>query len=254
MALTENRDVDHYIDQEIRTLRVAGAAHIYKGAFVGLAETGYARPLLAGDKFVGLAYDEADNTAGGDAATTVRVYTLGDFGHPLAGATAADTGRPVFASDDETLTFDATGNSFVGLAQDVSSAGEVILRLDPDRRHVRTITFVVDDLAAGTDLPTRAIHAFSAEGWIVAARAVNQDTTATGISSGSTCVVTLAINAGTIVTETFDSSNVFPAINEASELGPLACVHAASGDILTLTVTNGATADPGPFLVQVDIV
>lgn len=133
MPLTANRDVDHYIDQELRSFQVAAAAHIFKGAFVGLTTGGYARPLVAGDAFVGIAYEEIDNTAGADGDLSVRTYTLGDFGHPLGGAAASNIGDAVYASADDTLTFTSTGNSYVGFAVDVPAAGEIILRLDPFR-------------------------------------------------------------------------------------------------------------------------
>lgn len=129
MALSVNRDVDHYVDQELRSYSVAGGAHVYKGGFVGLASDGYVQPLTAGAALVGLAYEEADNSAGSDGDETVRVFTFGDFGHALSGATVADIGRAVFASDDETLTFDSGGNTFVGYVQDVPSANDIILRL-----------------------------------------------------------------------------------------------------------------------------
>jgi hypothetical protein len=129
MALTANREVDHYVDQELRSYPVAGGAHVYKGGFVTLSAGGYAEPLAAGHRFAGLAYEEANNT-GADGARRVRVFTLGDFGHALGGATLADVGRPVFASADNTLTFTPGGNTFVGYVKDVVAADEIVLRLD----------------------------------------------------------------------------------------------------------------------------
>jgi len=133
MALTANRDVDHYIDQELRTFRLAASAHVYKGGFVGLTSGGYARPLVDGDPFVGIAYEEADNTAGDDGDVAVRVYTLGDFGHALAGAAIENLGDAVYASADDTLTFTATGHSYVGVVLDVPASGQILLRIDPFR-------------------------------------------------------------------------------------------------------------------------
>ena len=130
MALTENRDLDHYIDQELRTFAVAASSHIYKGAMVGLDSNGYARPLVAGDPFVGIAYEESDNSAGANGDTSVRLYTLGDFGHALAGASQTQVGDAVYASADDTLTFTSTSNSYVGVAIDVPASGNIILRLD----------------------------------------------------------------------------------------------------------------------------
>src|SRR5918992_991677 len=103
MALTANRDVDRYVDQELRTLPVKGSTHIYKGAFVGLS-SGYARGLVAGDGFMGIAYEDVDNTAGADGALSVRVFTLGDFEHALTSASRANNRAAVYASDDATLT------------------------------------------------------------------------------------------------------------------------------------------------------
>ena len=130
MALTKNREVDHYVDQELRSYQVAAGEHVYKGAFVGLAASGYAEPLVAGRPFVGIAYEEADNANGQDGDATVRVFTLGDFGLTLPGAGVGSTGQAVFASDDATLTFETDGTSFVGYVQDVIAPNEIVLRLE----------------------------------------------------------------------------------------------------------------------------
>ncbi len=130
MALTANLELDHYVDQELRAFGVAAAVHIYKGALIGLTTAGYARPLVAGDACVGIAYEEVDNSAGTNGSVTARVYTLGDFGHALPGANQTQVGDPVYASADDTLTFTATANSYVGFAIDVPSADNIILRLD----------------------------------------------------------------------------------------------------------------------------
>lgn len=103
---------------------------MYKGAVVGLSTGGYAQPLTAGDPFVGVAYEEMDNTGGADGDKSVRVYTLGDFGHTLSGAAVTNIGDAVYASADDTLTFTSTSNSYVGYAIDVPTGGEIILRLE----------------------------------------------------------------------------------------------------------------------------
>jgi len=130
MALSANREVDRYVDQELRSYPVAASTHVYKGAFVTLNASGYAEPLSAGDRFVGLAYEEADNSSGANADIRVRVFTLGDFGHTLTGATVADVGRAVYAGADNTLTFTPGGNTFVGYVKDWVTTNEIIVRLD----------------------------------------------------------------------------------------------------------------------------
>ncbi len=252
MALTKNRDVDHYVDQELRTFQVAAAKRIFKGGNVGLSAAGYAQPLIAGDPFVGIAYEEADNTSGAAGALTVRVYTVGDFGHTLSGATIAHLGRPVFASADDTLTFTAMGNSYVGYVQDFVTTNEIILRIDPERAKVKTIIHAVEDLGAGADIAARAVHHFDNAGWLVSARVVNQATAAAGIDNANTCVVTLTTDAGAVVSTTFNATTVFPTANTKFDMGALSNTQVRGGYIMTLAVTNGATANPGPFLVEVD--
>ena len=254
MPLTANRNVDHYVDQELRTLQVAAAKHIFRGAFVGLNSAGYAEPLVAGEPFVGIAYEQIDNTAGANGAMSVRVYTEGDFGQSLTGATVANIGRPVFASADNVLTFTASANSYVGLVQDVPAANEIILRIGPNRGPVKTILHAVENLGAGADIAVRAVHAFNSDAWILAARVVNQSIAAAGINDANTCVVQLATGAGAVATTTFNTTVLFPSVNASFDMGALTNVHALPGHVLTLAVTNGATADPSTFLVEVDYV
>lgn len=128
MPLTANRDVDRYVDQELRTLPVRASARIYKGAFLGW-NVGYVRPLVAGDSFAGIAYEEMDNTEGGDGERFVRVFTTGDFEHVLTGASRTNNRSPVYASADNTLTTTASANSFVGYQIEVPGSNTIVLRI-----------------------------------------------------------------------------------------------------------------------------
>jgi len=254
MALTASRQVDRFVDQELRTFRVKGTTKIYRGAFLGITSAGFLRGLAAGDVFAGIAYEEIDNSAGADGAKVARVYTLSDFQVSVSGAAQTDCGRPVFASADDTLTFVAAGNSYVGIVQDFVSSGVVIVRIDPTRKLVKTVTHLVEDLGAGADIAARAIHGFDQDGWIVSARIVNQATTATGIDAGNTCVVALAVTAGAVASKTYTNTVVFPAANTQDSLGTITNPHCPKGDVVTLAVTQGATANAGPFLLQIDCV
>jgi hypothetical protein len=130
MALSANREVDRYVDQELRSFQVAASAHVYKGGFVGL-NSGYARALTASDQCVGIAYEEGDNSSGSAGDITVRVYTQGDFLHTLSGAALTNIGDAVYASADDTLTFTSSGNSLVGVCTDVPETNKIILRVNP---------------------------------------------------------------------------------------------------------------------------
>lgn len=156
MALSANREVDHYVDQELRTGAVAASMHIYKGALVEWGPTGYLRPVTGAGQFAGLAYEEGDNSGGGDGDVSVRVFTIGDFGLPLSGAVQASTGTGVYASDDGTLTLDSSGSTFVGFVQGLVSSGNIVLRLagdGPSRVQAldhRTASFGISARQSGT--------------------------------------------------------------------------------------------------------
>ncbi|MHC5110217.1 MAG: hypothetical protein ACYTHJ_10105 [Planctomycetota bacterium] len=254
MTLTMNRDVDHYIDQQLRTYPLAGGVHVFQGAMLGVTPAGFARPLVGGDLLAGLAYEEIVNTAGANGDLHIRAFTMGDFGLPLAGALPSDLGRPVFASDDDTLTYQSAGNSYVGTVQNTTSNGEVVLRLQTMRQPVQTMTHAVENLSAGIDIVPRAIHAAVRDGWIVAARVVNQSGPAVGINDANPCVITLGSSAGSIGAITFNSSTPFPGVNAHANFGLLSNARFGASDVITLTVNNGSTANPGAFLVEVDFV
>ena len=131
MALTANREVPRYVDQEIAEYAVEANAKIYKGAILGLSADGHAQNVVAVDnKFAGIAYEAVDNTGGADAAKKIRAYVAGDFEFPLAGATKANIRAAVYASADDTLTLTSTSNTYVGQIVDVPSAAVIRLRLD----------------------------------------------------------------------------------------------------------------------------
>ena len=129
MALTANREVDHYVDQELRTVPVAMGVKVYKGALVGIRQDGYARGLVAGDRFCGIAYEECDNTGGASGEVDVRVYTLGDFALPLTGVQGHHLLQPVYATDDGTLSLSGAKPSCVGRVIGVLDSGDAVVRL-----------------------------------------------------------------------------------------------------------------------------
>lgn len=110
---------------------VIAADIIYEGAAVGLVDaSGHARPLAAGDRFVGFAEAKSDNSAGAAAAINVRVIEGGVAQLSVTGAVITDVGQPVYASDDNAFSFSPVGGVFVGFVHRYVSAGVAMVRFD----------------------------------------------------------------------------------------------------------------------------
>lgn len=103
---------------------------IYEGAAAGGNGSGYARPLAAGDPFLGFARLKVDNSAGAAGDKNVRVNKRGKIKLSVSGAVITDVGQPVYASDDDTFVFSPVGNSFIGMIYRWVSSGVVIVEYD----------------------------------------------------------------------------------------------------------------------------
>lgn len=104
---------------------------IYRGAAVGENASGYARPLEAGDRFLGFATETVDNSAGGAGAKNVRVRARGRVKLAIAALAITANDRPaVFASDDDTFTLSSTGNSLIGFVSRWVATGYAIVEFD----------------------------------------------------------------------------------------------------------------------------
>jgi hypothetical protein len=112
LATAKPRD---YLLGDLQDLPMIAADIIYEGAAVGENGSGYFRPLVAADPFAGFAERTVDNSAGAAGAVNVRVKPRGRVILPVVGVTAVtDEGATVYASDDDTFTLTATGNSAIG--------------------------------------------------------------------------------------------------------------------------------------------
>jgi hypothetical protein len=96
-------------------LPVIASDIIYDGAAVGeLNDTGTFQPLASGDKFGGFANTKIDNSAGAASAVRVSVKQRGRVKLSVTGvASAADVGKAVYATDDDTFTL-TVGGSLIG--------------------------------------------------------------------------------------------------------------------------------------------
>jgi hypothetical protein len=134
MALTADREVQFYAAQELIDVPVDDNVVVYKGAFVGRnRSTGYARGLVAGDEYLGIAYRQADNTVSGHTAggIMVRLHQSIDIVQTLTGVATGDIGKDVYASDDGTLTLSPTGKSRIGRIVTVEATNTARVRCQP---------------------------------------------------------------------------------------------------------------------------
>lgn len=133
-AITANANVDRAIDQELREFPVGAAVHIWRGALVGTDPAGNLKAFEPCDLFVGIAYEEADNTASGASAGDVmcKVFVGSTFEFTLSGAALTDAGQPVYAIDSSTTVL-KTGHpdALIGWIdhKDADTAGRVIVPL-----------------------------------------------------------------------------------------------------------------------------
>ena len=95
-------------------LPVVAGDIIYEGAAVSVNASGYAKPLAASEHFAGFAQRQVDNVAGAAGDQNIRVITRGTVILSVTGLTADDIAKPVYASDDDTFTMTAAGNSQIG--------------------------------------------------------------------------------------------------------------------------------------------
>jgi hypothetical protein len=105
MALSADKQKREMVGNE-ETYPVAASAKIYANAMCVLDNSGYANELTAaGGRFIGHAVAQVDNSSGIAAAKDVTVKR-GRYRRQetLTGVAITDVGRPVYASDDATLT------------------------------------------------------------------------------------------------------------------------------------------------------
>lgn len=120
-----------YIGSNREDYPIAAGALIFEGAAVGENAAGYARPLQAGDIFLGFAERRADNTNGAAGAIVVETRRRGRIELNVAGLVLADNdGAAVYASDDDTFNKTALGNSFIGYVSRFVSAGRGVVDFD----------------------------------------------------------------------------------------------------------------------------
>ncbi len=199
---------------------------IYEGAAVGLNNSGYARPLVAGDVFGGFALRECDNVDGADGAKNVRVVSRGQIILSVTGLTIDDVGKAVYASDDDTFTMTASTNTQVGAVKRYISNGVGVVEFWTARAPA---TVTNSDIAAGavslnkldTGIKPSHIAVFSGEvTWSGNGATLNH--TVTGALDTDIVVATIAsapTQAAYLKSATISSSNTLALALSAANTG-----------------------------------
>ena len=132
MATLTQRELRDYQIADNEDYPVIAADIIYEGAAVGENASGYARPLVAGDPFLGFCIEQdVDNSAGIAGAENVRVLKKGNIKLEISGIGVTANDRPaVYASDDNTFTLTAASNSLIGYVSRFVSTGVAIVEFD----------------------------------------------------------------------------------------------------------------------------
>ena len=108
---------------EMNNIGVVATDIIYEGSAVGDNGAGYARPLVAGDPFLGFARDKVDNATGAAGVKNVEANTSGRISLSIAALAITDVGKDVYASDDDTFTLTQSTNTRIGRVVRFVAAG-----------------------------------------------------------------------------------------------------------------------------------
>ena len=128
---------------------------IYEGSAVGENGSGYARPLVAGDLFLGWAQKTVDNSTGSAGDKNVRTWRRREIQLPVTSALITDIGRPVYASDDNTFNLTGIGTK-IGYAKRFVSAGVLIVDSSdaPESIYTIQVPITLTNVADGDILTT----------------------------------------------------------------------------------------------------
>jgi hypothetical protein len=156
-TLAKDRPVIHVVGE--RAIGIIASDIVFEGAMVGDNGSGYGRPLVAADKFLGHAVSKVDNSLVATAGAKNIQLRNGRYRLDVAlVGLITDVGQPVYASDDAVLTFLAPGNSYVGVISRYVSATRMEVEFRPgevdefgpdQNRDLKTDDYTTDAQDAG---------------------------------------------------------------------------------------------------------
>jgi len=129
---------------------IAASTHIYEGAALGdLA--GYARGLVAGDKFIGFSQREVDNSLGSAGDRRVKAIETGKIVLTISGVAVTDLGKKVYASADDTFTLTKGGNTKIGKVSRYIAANTALVEFSAKQIDLEPFVVEIDTETDTTD-------------------------------------------------------------------------------------------------------
>jgi len=240
-------DGDSYEDQAVTgdiTIDGAGAVTIAEGA----VDAAMVEALADGEIIIGV-----DGTAANNAKVTVTgdvviaktgVATIQEGAVDAAMVEALASGQIIVGVDGT-----AANNAKVTVTGDITMANDGVTTLNAAHNELLVI-IPVEDLAAGADLTDVEIFVHPRACTVKSIGILTQGA-AVDVDDANTVVIVLADDAdNTIVTKTYDTAGQPPS-SDYADLGTLDVTHKilTAAEHVTLTVTQGATADMPAFSV-----
>ena len=118
---------------DFNSFPVIAADIIYEGAVVGDNGSGFARPLAAGDPFLGFSSKKSITRPGRQATSGCGCMMSGKIVLPITSLAITDRGKPVYASDDDTFTLTPSTNTYVGMVVRWERTGYGLIAFDAKR-------------------------------------------------------------------------------------------------------------------------
>lgn len=113
----------------------------------------------------------------------------------------------------------------------------------------RVMTYKIEDLDAGADIKDIPIFRCPSALKILEVGIIPQGDDA-GVNATNSCKVDIEVGSTAIASKSYTTA--YPDAGVYDSLGAISNGERAEGDVLTVSVTNGATANPPAMMLQVE--
>lgn len=115
----------------------------------------------------------------------------------------------------------------------------------------RIVTYQIENLAAGADIADIPIFRCPCALKILDIGIIPQGDDA-GIDASNTSAHLIEVGSTALVTKTYSNTVAYPNKGVYGSLGSISNAERAEGDVVTLSITNGVTADPPAAVLQIE--